>query len=507
MEKGGRSHSPELPGYEILRRINRGDAIAGYLATDADGHRVECLVAQSSEAKSPVVDAPGEPDVAHPHLAELLDVVQSAGGESAVVIDYLQGGTLSALVRAVGALSLGQVITVMEPIASAVGFVHEQGFCHSAVSAEYIFVAASGLPKILGPAAVRALGVGSGETADAGRRADVRALGALAWTLLTGHEPPVGRIRPPIRVYHPELPERLVEAIEDPAQFTAAGFAETVHTLAVSEADAAPAPLRLVRTDAREPSSDALTAQLRLSAGAGRAGAGPPTGAEKTGEERSGPRPAAGRLAGIGARQRRRGRHRRRGRRALVWPAVAAVLACAVAVTAFMVGAGESSGPEPTGPEQIGNDKTLAAEPAGARDHTPSAEIPAHIGAAAASAKPLRAVTGLVWIRADMFGNADRSRLELLDAPHSTAWREDAGKLRTLRRAGSKLEGLHMSLLSAERIAQSSARAVVAVTVKTSAYRQVDDAGHTIARKAAAIASHRLTLVRRDGRWLISAVR
>lgn len=510
MDAGETSHAPRLPGYEILRRIDRGDGAVSYLAVDAHGRRVECLVGPShsrppDEIPGPAVPrADTRPDAGNPHLVAVIDVFDDVDlpgtGERAdvVLIEYLQGGTVAALVNNFGALSFGQTVTVMEPIASAVAHVHGGGGFVGGIGTRTVFLAASGMPKLLPQPATRIRGAAQPVTPDdavstrAGQLADVRDLSTMAWTLLTGQSPPADQMRPPIRVYHPDLPECLAEAIEALDSMTADDFARAVRRAGSDSPDAAPAPIRLVRTDTCEPTADALTAQLRLSALTAH-GDAPDRSAED--------KPALQQTRS--SRRTARARHRQRrpaGR--LLWLAGGAVAVAAGIGAVAAVSAGSGS------PDSRTHTAATAGTPA--KSGTPATSalhpLPPAIKKAAASPDPVRAVTGLVWVRADMFRAGQRRRLRLLDVPGSSAWTHDASKLDALGSSGARLAGLEMTVVSAGQLSRHAGTAVVAVTVDTSDYRQVDSSGTTSARRHGDRQTHRLRLKRTDGRWLIASV-
>lgn len=125
----------------------------------------------------------------------------------------------------------------------------------------------------------------------------------------------------------------------------------------------------------------------------------------------------------------------------------------------------------------------------------------------AESADPARAIEALVRMRAHMFVTGDPAKLSGLDVPKSTAWREDSGKLRTLQRAGARLDGLEMTVTDADVVRRSKARAVVNATIDISRYRQVDASGRVSDSRDGRTEEIRFTLVRHGGRWLISAAR
>ncbi len=62
-------------------------------------------------------------------------------------MEYCPAGSAAAVVAARGPLSVGEVLTVIAPIAEALQFLHEQGMTHGDVSPRNILFTAEGKPK------------------------------------------------------------------------------------------------------------------------------------------------------------------------------------------------------------------------------------------------------------------------------------------------------------------------------------------------------------------------
>lgn len=367
------SQPVELSGYEVLRRIDRGDDRRSVLADDASGTRVECLI--GSECGQPISDS-APPKWTHPHLVAISDVVAANDAHGPIVVfGHRQGGTLSALVRDNGPLSLGETSTVMRPLIDVTAFLHSRGIGHGRISPENVFISAYGKPALLPPSSARLLDPGS-ETRrhglESGRpegHADLADLGTLAWTLLAGHPP--GADRPPIRVLRPDVPDGWVSLIEEPEKIS---VADAAAIFASPSSGIMPEPLRLSRTDRAEPSSDALTMQLRIAAL----------------DEKEPGEPVHRRRHATRLRQ----RHPRTVLIGSVAAAVAAGVMCAVlAVTVF---------PRPMRALLLGHDDdsaSVARASGPATTRTPGKQR----ARASPAADPLDAVRALIRIRTSMF--------------------------------------------------------------------------------------------------------
>lgn len=508
------SQGLELPGYVVLRRIDRGDDRQSLLADDARGTRVECVI--GSDDAEPAIDyvTPGR---THPHVVAISDVVPANDAHGPVVVfGHRQGGTLSALVRANGAMSLGETLTVMRPLTEAIAFFHSRGTGHGHIRAENVFISASGKPALLPPSAARMLGSEPDKLfMDAGRpdeQTDLAGLGTLAWTLLAGHAP--GTVRPPIRVLRPDVPDGWVRLIEQPEKLTVAGAQDI---FASSDTNVAPEPLRLSRTDRDEPSSDALTMQLRIAALDETDRRGParqrhpglsqlrgrararPTGHSRK-ESRNGSQSNESQKESRKTNKSRRtrvARHRHRHpRTVLIAGAVAAAICALLAATVIPQ---LTQAPSPA----HGHDPKPAARASGPVTAAPSRK---QSGRSSRTDDPLDAVRALIRIRTSMFQAADADLLDRLDAPDSPALGQDAEKIRQLNRADVRLSGLRLNVRSARLLNRDGDSATVAVTLERSAYRQVDRDGTEQARRPGGTERHRLTLVKTGGRWLITDV-
>ena len=82
------------------------------------------------------------------HVVAVEACVPLADGRVAVVMPHLLGGALDALVRARGHLSPGEVVTVLAPVASALGRLHDLGVVHGDVSPGNVLLDLDGRPVL-----------------------------------------------------------------------------------------------------------------------------------------------------------------------------------------------------------------------------------------------------------------------------------------------------------------------------------------------------------------------
>jgi predicted ATPase/serine/threonine protein kinase/DNA-binding SARP family transcriptional activator len=179
----------------------------------------------------------------HPNIVGILDSFEHAG-RYAIVMEYVPGGTLRALLDRAGQLQLDQVWAIGLEVADALSRAHHLGIVHRDLKPENVLLAADGTPRLtdfgmarlewddarltqsgslfgspayMSPEAVR------GEELDA--RSDIWSLGVLLYELLAGRRPfdgvqitPVlAAIQtdpvPDLREFRPDVPLALVDLL------------------------------------------------------------------------------------------------------------------------------------------------------------------------------------------------------------------------------------------------------------------------------------------------------
>ena len=143
----------------------------------------------------------------HPHLMRLHELRRvDRDGALVLVLDLAAGGSLAGLLARRGRLTVGEVVTALAPVGSALASVHQAGVVHGDVSCANVLFTAAGLPLLadLGvarlagrPAPVRTTPAYADPAVAAGGipgpDSDVFMLGGVALHALTGSPPWPGR--------------------------------------------------------------------------------------------------------------------------------------------------------------------------------------------------------------------------------------------------------------------------------------------------------------------------
>jgi TolB-like protein len=252
----GRQPGDRIGRYEVLREIGRGGFGIVYEALDTElGRKVALKMLRplrSAHATSPEWlrrEAEAAARLDHPGIVTLLDAGISDLGPW-LAMELLHGETLEKRLER-GALDPREAVRIALEVARALGHAHAHGVVHQDLKPGNVFLAEDGRVKLLDLGLAHLLGTrpaasggtpaymapeqARGETADA--RADVFALGALLFEMLTGRPPfPVvdGRSAVLDRASPGDLPAGLPSAVarlvlrcleRDPARRFASGQA------------------------------------------------------------------------------------------------------------------------------------------------------------------------------------------------------------------------------------------------------------------------------------------
>ena len=245
-----------LGGYVILDKLGSGGMGQVYLAEHANMRRLVAIkvmpagmVAEDAVARERFLrEARAAAVLNHPNIVRVFDLNRE-GGLPYLVMEYIDGLSLQALVTQAGAVPPGAAADYARQVALGLHHAHEKGLVHRDIKPGNILVDRTGTARLLDLGLVRNLsdidtrltsqfgGQGILGTADylapeqaidsskVDTRADVYSLGATLYFLLAGHPLfPEGRTaqklmwqqwKDPVHIrdLKPEVPEGLAEAV------------------------------------------------------------------------------------------------------------------------------------------------------------------------------------------------------------------------------------------------------------------------------------------------------
>src|SRR4051812_13579937 len=222
MSGGGLAPGTVLDGtYCIVRRVGQGGMGEVYEATHArlaGRYAVKVLHAGTSAQPEAYMRFQREALVTsglrHPGIVQVVDFNRTADGRPYLVMEFLAGEELAALIGAAAPMPVARTAALVEQIAAALAAAHKQGIVHRDLKPQNVFVlpldGGRELAKVVdfGISKVQALAqaltnesamLGTpqymapeqavGKSGDVGPAADQFALGAMAYEMLTGRLP------------------------------------------------------------------------------------------------------------------------------------------------------------------------------------------------------------------------------------------------------------------------------------------------------------------------------
>ncbi len=486
--------APVVPGFELGECIGRGatsEVWAG--ASEADGRRVAVKVvhADRAELDAAAREASLSAVAASAHVVRVEACLPLEDGRVALVMPFLQGGSLGALVGARGHLEPGEVVTVLAPVASALARLHGVGVVHGDVSPGNVLLDVDGRPHL----ADLGLGHVVGEVSpgvwgsdgfvapevvlggEATPAADVYSLGALGWLCLTGAVPGAPGLRPSLVEVSLAAPSPALTALIgalDLAIGPEATERPDADALAWALFEAAtPAPIHLVRGGDEV---SAITHRLRTAAGEGRDAVEP----------------------GGDPRTRVRWRPRRLGRGAVLLASLAGLLLAAMAVVVSGPGSGVAGG-QPT-PPMAGSSADPVADAPEVHSDDP------RLAADAPVVRPRDLLTALAGQRAAAWRAGSPALLRGVDVPGSTSWARDVAAVTELERSGIRYDDLVHTVARVSTESATAERAVLRARIDTSEY-VVSSRSTSTPRPASTGAAVLVDLVRTQDGWRISDIR
>jgi tRNA A-37 threonylcarbamoyl transferase component Bud32 len=168
-----------VAGYRLVRKLGQGSRAEVFLGhagpestrTAAVKTYYPATTAESIDAEVRALSSAG-----HAHTVQLRDLSTGEDGRPVLVFERLELGSLAQLLVSRSSLAAGEAVTILAPLAAAVGSVHESGVVHGAISATRVLFRESGAPVLcsFGHATFGAEGI----------EGDNRALAAVARAVL-----------------------------------------------------------------------------------------------------------------------------------------------------------------------------------------------------------------------------------------------------------------------------------------------------------------------------------
>lgn len=509
---------PVLPGYRVGAYLGGGGSGLVWAVTrESDGARLAAKVLVAA-ADDVVQEMMLLQRIDHEHVLRLHDVLREESGSYArpvLVTDLAEGGSLAEAIRGRGHLTVGELVTVLCPVARAVHDLHGLGLVHGDLSAGNVLLTGAGKPligdlgvarlagvvqpEVWGTAGYVAPEVLSGE--QPGPAADVYALGALAWTALVGAAPDPPALRPDLEDVAPGAPQRVRDLV----------LCCLSHT-PEARPTAGELALRLWDSAGAEPAPVPGSVGRRTAAGP----VDPAAGLTQRIRERSSPEHAATALpwhrhpvvrrtavtaAAIGIVS---------GAYAVASPGPVRAVAGPVTLTGVPAGGEGTAAAHPATSPTAGAPRASAprtdpvstprSSPTSAPPTTPA---PAVAGPEALGSDTVGVLQSLVDARARAWSSGSEDELAGALVAGSTAWQRDRGDLGTAANQHVRYQGLSFRVRSATLDPAAGSRTQVAAVVDRSAYVVVRD-GRRSAVPASAGEHTVLSLAWTDAGWRIA---
>lgn len=274
---------PRVPGFTVHERIGGGGSADVWRASRrGDAPQEVAIKVMREQGPSNRAEWRTLRSNAGPHVVPVLDLLTDAEGRACLVMPYYAGGTLDAVVRGRGGLTVGETVTALAPIASALEALHARSCLHGDVTPSNVLLDADGRPVLADLGAAQSIARGDsaqwaspgfvapevldGEASTAA--SDVYALGCVLWFCCAVQAPEVEALRPRLDEVVPGLPRPFVELVTSCLSQSpeARPHAQHVAATLMTVADARPVPVGSPAAPGPSATPDSLTRRIRSEA-------------------------------------------------------------------------------------------------------------------------------------------------------------------------------------------------------------------------------------------------
>lgn len=179
-----------MGGYRCVRKLGEGPRAVVWLGHPIDDSApVAVKVLRSTDAADIAQEVEALARAAGPHVVEVADLATTADGRVALILQRLRTETLASLISVRGTLRAGEIVTVLAPLAEAIGRMHRAGVSHGSIRAASIGFTDHGAPVLACFGSARSLPsppTPADRAADPRMVADREAFLAVARSLLEG---------------------------------------------------------------------------------------------------------------------------------------------------------------------------------------------------------------------------------------------------------------------------------------------------------------------------------
>lgn len=164
-----------LAGFRLVRKLgsgSRAEVFLGHAGTGSPRTAAIKVFHTSTTSESIAAEVRALSAASHAHTVALRDLSTGEDGRPVLVLERLELGSLGHLLTTRATLSAGEAVTVLAPLAAAVGAIHGSGVAHGRITAARVLFRESGAPVLCG--------FGHATSGEEGVEADNRALALLA---------------------------------------------------------------------------------------------------------------------------------------------------------------------------------------------------------------------------------------------------------------------------------------------------------------------------------------